>query len=157
MNQIEQLLEQYNQTMTGDAWYGDPVWRILDGIDARCAVASPFGGHTIWQLVMHMLFWEDVATRRLTGPVSPDLAGNFPEMPVLDEQSWQGTLDQFRASNERFRVALSLANPVRLDENTPGGQRSFRYEIVGVIEHHIYHIGQISLLKKACLTQGNVR
>ncbi len=35
-----------------------------------------------------------------------------------------------------------------LDKNTPGGQRSFRYELVGVIEHHIYHAGQIALLKK---------
>jgi hypothetical protein len=156
MGAVEQLLERYEQTLAGDAWYGDPVWKILDGIDARCAGArSLIGVHTIWQLVMHMAFWEEVATRRITGPVTPDLAGNFPEMPVLDDPSWQATLEQFRMSNAKFREALSHLDPARLDENTPGAQRTFRYEIVGVIEHHIYHIGQIALLKTAYLTAAN--
>lgn len=155
MGPIEQLLERYDQTLAGDAWYGDPVWKILDGIDAACAAASPVNGvHNIWQLVKHMEFWEDVAARRLSGPVTPDLAGNFPKMPALDEQGWQKTLEQFRSSNAKFREALSQVDAARLDQNTSGGERTFRYEIVGVIEHHIYHIGQIALLKKAYLGLG---
>ena len=155
MGPIEQLLERYDQTLEGDAWFGDPVWKILDGVDARCAAAKPVNGvHTIWQLVRHMEFWEDIAARRLSGPVTPELAGNFPEMPPLDEQTWQKTLQQFRSSNAKFRAALSQVDSARLDENTPGAQRTFRYEIVGIIEHHVYHIGQIALLKKAYHAAG---
>jgi hypothetical protein len=156
MGAVEQLLERYDQTLAGDAWYGDPVWKILDGIDARCAAARPVNGvHTIWQLVKHMAFWEDVAARRLSGPVTPDLAGNFPEMPRLDEQGWQKSLQEFRGSHAKFREALSRVDPTRLDQNTPGGERTYRYEIVGVIEHHIYHIAQIALLKKAYVSAAN--
>lgn len=124
MNELQQILEQYNQTMTGDAWYGDPVWKILDGIDAHCAAAEPIPGvHTIWQLVMHMAFWEDVANRRFSGSVTPDEVGNFPDTPAPDEESWQGTLDRFRTSNAGFREALSRVDPGKLDEKTPGGRR----------------------------------
>jgi uncharacterized damage-inducible protein DinB len=152
--EIQNIVEQYDQTMSGEAWYGDPVWKVLQGIDARRAVAQPVPGtHTIWQLVMHMAFWEQIATRRFSGPVTPEEAGNSPATPAADEAEWQKTLDAFRDSNRRFRQAMSLLDSSSLDKNTPGGQRSFRYELVGVIQHHIYHAGQIALLKRAYLGQ----
>ncbi len=152
MTEVERLVEQYNQTVTGEAWYGDPVWKILQGIDAHCAAAHPIAGtHNIWQLVMHMEFWERIAARRFSGPVTPDEAGNFPATPAADEAEWQKTLSAFRASNGEFRQAALLLDPGALDKNTPGSQRTFRYELVGVIQHHIYHAGQIALLKKASL------
>ncbi len=152
MNEVQRILEQYDQTMDGVAWYGDPVWTILEGIDARCAAALPLAGvHTIWQLVMHMRFWEDVAMRRLSGPVIPDEAGNFPDTPAANEEAWQRTLEEFRHSNREFRDALSRLDPSRLDQLIPGEKRTCRNEAVGVIQHHIYHAGQIALLKKAYL------
>jgi uncharacterized damage-inducible protein DinB len=150
MTEIQQLVQRYDQTMSGDAWYGDPVWKILQGIDSSCAAAQLIHGtHNIWQLVMHMEFWESIAARRFSGPVIPEEAGNFPPTPSVDEAEWQKTLERFRTSNREFRQAISLLDSNSLDKNTPGGQRSFRYELVGVIEHHIYHAGQIALLKKA--------
>ncbi len=78
MNEIERIVQRYEQTLSGDAWYGYPVWTILEGIDAQCA-ATEFipGTHTIWQLVMHMEFWERIAARRLSGPVTPEEAGKL--------------------------------------------------------------------------------
>jgi len=152
MNEVDRILQQYNATMTGEAWYGDPVWKILEGIDARCAAANILPEvHTIWQLVMHMAFWEDVAIRRFRGPVSSEEeeSGNFPDTPAPDEDAWQQTLQRFRTSNDALRTALSRLDPATLDQNTPGRQKSFRWEAVGVIQHHIYHAGQIALLKKA--------
>ena len=149
MTEIQQLVERYDQTLNGDAWYGDPIWKILQGIDARCAVAQLIPGtHTIWQLVMHMEFWERIAARRFSGPVTPDEAGNFLATPAPNEAEWQKTLESFHASNREFRDVITRLDSGSLDSNTPGGQRSFRYELVGVIEHHIYHAGQIALLKK---------
>jgi hypothetical protein len=150
VNEIQLLLDQYDRTMDGQAWYGDPVWKILDGIDAACAEAAQLpDSHTIWQLVKHMAFWEDVATRRFAGPVEPDLAANFPSTPKLGEPRWRETLEQFRSSNARFREAVSKVGSAVLDELTPDAKYTYRYEIVGVIQHHIYHIGQIAILKKA--------
>ena len=157
MKDVEHILRQYNETMSGEAWYGDHVWKILQGIDARCAAAPVLPQvHTIWQLVMHMAFWEEVAIRRFRGPVPSDEeeAGNFRDTPAPDEDAWQETLQRFRASNDAFRAALSRLDPATLDQNTPARQKSFRWEAVGLIQHHIYHIGQIAILKKAFQARG---
>jgi len=154
MTEVQQLVERYDQTLNGDAWYGDAIWKILQGIDADCAASQLIPGtHTIWQMVMHMEFWERIAASRFSGPVTPDDAGNFPATPAPNEAQWQKTLDSFRTSNREFRKVISRLDSGSLDNNTPGGQRTHRYELVGVIEHHIYHAGQIALLKKGYSAQ----
>ena len=156
MSEIQQLVQHYDETMGGGAWYGDPVWKILEGIDAECAAARLLPGtHSIWELVMHMEWWERIGLRRFSGPVSSEEeeAGNYLPTPAPEEARWQQTLQSFRASNREFREAISRLDSSQLDINTPGRERTFRYELVGVIEHHIYHAGQIALLKKGYSAQ----
>ena len=38
--------------------------------------------------------------------------------------------------------------PKQLDELTAAGKRTFYGEAHGILEHHVYHLGQIVLLKK---------
>lgn len=153
-SEVERILEEYDQVMTGDAWYGDPVWKILDGISASCAAAHPIPGtHSIWQLVKHMEFWERVAVQRAAGPVTPDEKLNFPEASGLDERTWKQSLDDFRSSNREFRSLLNRLDSAAVDQITPGGDKTYRVELRGVIQHHTYHAGQIAVLKKAFALQ----
>jgi hypothetical protein len=69
-------------------------------------------------------------------------------MPPATEANWQKTLEQFRASNQEFRVALQALDAARVDELSAAGKRSFYDEAHGLIQHSIYHAGQIALLKK---------
>ncbi|MGB8885188.1 MAG: DinB family protein [Candidatus Korobacteraceae bacterium] len=150
MPEITRMLEHYDGVLSGEPWHGDPIWQILGGIPAEVAAARPWdGSHTIWEIVMHMTFWEGVATERLAGQragLAEEL--NFPAMPVVSEENWKQTLDQFRASNQKFRAALAKLDPARLDELTAAGKRTYYGEVHGVIEHTVYHAGQIALLKK---------
>jgi uncharacterized damage-inducible protein DinB len=153
-NEAEHILEHYDLAMNGDGGYSEEIWKILDGISPSTAAATPVAGaHSIWQLVKHMAFWERVGLQRAAGPVTPDEKLNFPSTPTLDEQAWEQTLDEFRRSNHEFREFLAHLDPAKLDQNTPGGQRTFRTELLDVIRHHIYHAGQIALLKKAVALQ----
>ena len=69
--------------------------------------------------------------------------------PEGTEANWQKTLDAFRASNQALREALQKLDPARLDELSAAGKRSFYDEVHGVIDHNVYHAGQIALLAKA--------
>ena len=54
MNEVERILDQYDRAMNGNAWHGDPVWKILDGISAEQAARRVEAQtHTIWELVAH--------------------------------------------------------------------------------------------------------
>jgi uncharacterized damage-inducible protein DinB len=151
MTETQRILDHYDRAMHGDAWHGDPVWQVLDGISVGKAALRPIANaHSIWEIVGHMAFWEEVAARRLGGlRAGLEEDRNFPAMPEATEVNWQKTLAEFRASNQAFREALQKLEPVRLDELSAAGKRSFYDEAHGLIEHHVYHSGQIALLAKA--------
>ena len=151
MTETQRILEHYDRTMHGDAWYSYPVWQVLDGISVEKAAMRPLANaHSIWEIVGHMAFWEEVAARRLGGlRAGLEEDRNFPAMPEATEVNWQKTLEEFRASNQAFREALQKLDPARLNELSAAGERSFYDEAHGLIEHHVYHAGQIALLAKA--------
>ena len=148
MSEVDRIVAHYDDVMEGDPWHGYPVWQILKGISAQNAAARPLPArHTIWEIVMHMTFWEGVGAQRLAGlraGLVEEL--NFPPMPAATEENWKKTLDEFRASNRNFRESLAKLDPARLDDLTAAGKRSFYAEAHGIIEHHVYHLGEIALL-----------
>ncbi len=151
MSDVERILRHYDGVVNGNAaWHGDPVWQILDGISAQQAAAKPLAAtHTIWEIVMHMIFWEGVAAQRLAGQRAGLVEElNFPAMPAVTEENWRKTLDGLRASNQSFRESLAKLDPARLNDLTAAGKRTYYGEAHGLIEHHVYHAGQIALLKK---------
>ena len=151
MHDVQRILKQYDQVLNGPAWHGDPIYEILGAVSAKVAAARPIAkAHSIWEIVGHMTFWEEVATRRLVGlRAGLEEERNFPAMPDITDANWRKTLDEFRASNQSFREALQQLAPSRLDEMSAAGKRSFYGEAHGLIEHHVYHAGQIALLAKA--------
>ncbi len=151
MTEIERILDQHDRVMHGDAWHGDPIWQILDGISAECAAARPVADtHSIWEIVLHMKFWDGVAARRLAGErAGVDEALNFPASPEPTELNWQKTREEFRASNHELRKAVAKLDPARLDELSAAGKRTYYDEAHGVVHHDLYHAGQIALLKKS--------
>lgn len=150
MSATQRILDHYDEMLSGDPWHGYAVWPVLDNISAQEAAARPAPAtHTIWEIVMHMTFWENVAVQRLAGlraGLVEEL--NFPPMPAATEENWRKTLDQLHAADRNFREALAKLDAKKLDELTAAGKRSFYGEAHDLIEHHVYHLGQIALLKK---------
>ena len=127
MNETQRIVEEYDQVMHGIAWHGDPIWQILNAVSAESAAARPLAGaHSIWEIVTHMTFWEGVAAQRLSGQRAGLVEElNFPAQPEATEANWRNTLDEFRASNGRFRGALA-----KIDVASPGRIVSGRQTLV---------------------------
>lgn len=150
MTEVQRILDQYDRALNGNAWHGDPVWKILDGISApQAARRAQANTHPIWELVAHMTYWETEVSRRINGlPARPADDLNFPAMPEATEENWNVVLDEFRRSNADFRQALLKVDPSRLDQTPPGRDKTVYADLHGVIQHHLYHAGQIAVLKK---------
>jgi len=98
---------------------------------------------------MHMAFWETEVNRRLRklpGQSQDEL--NFPAMPEQAAQNWQRALDTLRESNADFRKTVVNLSDSKLDEALSSPKYTVYVELHGVIQHHLYHAGQIALLKK---------
>jgi uncharacterized damage-inducible protein DinB len=153
MSEAARIADQLLRAFGGDAWHGDSVFEILEGVPAAQAAARPIeSAHTIWELVLHIATWDDVVLRRLGGvAVILSDAQNFPPVTDASETAWRKALAEVRRVHQELVEAVSVLPDSRLDEMVPGKQGAhynFYYMLHGVVQHELYHAGQIALLKK---------
>jgi uncharacterized damage-inducible protein DinB len=152
MKEAERIADQLRRAMQGEAWHGPSLKEILGGVTAAQAAARPVAAaHSIWELVHHITAWEGIVLRRLGGKVVKDVSTEVDWPPVREtsEAAWQRTLVALEADNRRLCDAIAQMPDERLRERVPGKESSFYGELHGVVQHDLYHAGQIALLKKA--------
>jgi uncharacterized damage-inducible protein DinB len=70
------------------------------------------------------------------------------------ENAWRRTIEQARKVHNELVQAVEAFPDERLAEKVPGKKSEpdwydFYYMLHGVVQHELYHAGQIALLKKA--------
>ncbi|MEP7337696.1 MAG: DinB family protein [Acidobacteriota bacterium] len=150
MSEIVEIIDELKSIHDGDAWHGPSLKENLAGISAAQAAAKPVANaHSIWELVLHITAWEDVFLRRLEGqPMVEPEEGDFPPVDASSEVAWQGTLQRLDDVHEKLLARISGLTEERLDEIVVGKDYTIRYLLRGIARHHVYHSGQIGLLKK---------
>lgn len=150
-SEAKRIQDQLKRSLAGTAWHGPAVLELLADIDAVKAAARPItGAHSIWELSLHIAAWNKAAVRRLSGDRAelPD-EENFPPVNDTSDEAWQRTLDLLRSNHRELHEAISGLDDARLDQPILEGMSSVYVTLHGVIQHNIYHAGQIALLKKA--------
>jgi uncharacterized damage-inducible protein DinB len=154
MSETARLADQIRRAFEGDAWHGDSVLELLKGIDAETASAHPIqGAHSIWELVLHIAAW-DGAVRKRAGGVAVELRDeqNFPPVQDKTQAAWHKAIEHVRHTHDELTKAVAAFPVSRLDEQVPGKSESYHnffYMFSGIVQHELYHAGQIALLKKA--------
>jgi len=153
MSETSRLADQIRRAFDGDAWHGDSVLEILEGINAKTAVAKPVhGAHSIWEILLHVAAWDEVIIRRAHGNVVEltDVE-NFPLISDTSEAAWQATISKVKAKHAELVKTVEAFPVSRLQERVPGKKEeyhNFYYMFSGIVQHELYHAGQIALLKK---------
>ena len=152
MTEIERILDQLKRAYEGNAWHGPSVRELLDGVNAEQAHARPLGnGHTIYELVRHIAVWEDVGRRRLQGdPADVEISSpaDWPPPNDTSEEAWEQAKAALDRGHLELVEAISKVAESRLDEPVYEGKSSVYVTLHGVIQHDLYHAGQIAILKK---------
>jgi uncharacterized damage-inducible protein DinB len=153
MSEAARIADQLRRAFNGDAWHGDSLLEILRGISAVRAAARPIkSGHTIWELVLHIAAWDGAVLRRMGGAaVALSDKENFPPVTDTGEAAWRKAVTEVRRVHEELVAAVAALPDSRLYEAVPGKQGThynFYYMLHGVVQHELYHAGQIALLKK---------
>src|ERR1035441_6101142 len=93
-SEAARIADQLRRAFDGEAWHGDSLFEILEGVTAAQAAARPIAGaHTIWELVLHIVAWDGAVLRRLGGAaVELSDAQNFPPVRDTSEAAWRGAL-----------------------------------------------------------------
>jgi uncharacterized damage-inducible protein DinB len=150
MSEAARIADQLRRAFSGDAWHGDSVFEILDGVTAAQAAAHPIrNGHSIWELVLHVAAWDGAVRRRLGGEaLALSNEQNFPPVTDTSESAWGKALEHVRRVHDELVAAVSALPDSRLGERVPGENHDIYQKLHGVVQHELYHAGQIALLKK---------
>ncbi|MGE0886007.1 MAG: DinB family protein [Blastocatellales bacterium] len=151
MTETHRINSQLKRAFQGQAWHGPSLRELLDGVTARQAAAKPVpNAHCIWELVNHIIAWEQIVKQRLEGDAVNSIPAevNFPPVSDASEEAWQGALQKLEASNRSLRDAIKRIDDAKLEEKAAGQDYSVYFMLHGVIQHDLYHAGQIALLKK---------
>jgi uncharacterized damage-inducible protein DinB len=154
MTETFRLADQIRRAFEGSAWHGDSVLELLADVTAKTAAARPIkDAHSIWEILLHIAAWDDVVTRRIGGTaVTLTDEQNFPDVKDPGEAAWSQAIETTKKTHHELIRAVAAFPDSRLGEQVPGKTQNyynFYYMFSGVVQHELYHAGQIALLKKA--------
>ena len=154
-----QLSNHIKRTVAGPMWHGPSLDELLATVSSDQAAARPIpGAHSIWEIVLHVTAWAEIALARLNGQRTGDPAPeeDWPPVPgqtrnpgLTPTANWHAALDRLRESYRALATDTRRLEPSAFDEKVTGADYSVSNLLHGVIEHGTYHGGQIALLKRA--------
>jgi YD repeat-containing protein len=65
------------------------------------------------------------------------------------EQAWRKTLEELKQAHRQLYDAIGRLTEERLADIISGKGYTAYFMLHGVVQHNLYHAGQIALLKKA--------
>jgi uncharacterized damage-inducible protein DinB len=148
------IADQLRRAFEGDAWHGPALLELLEDVDAARAAAKPLPDvHSIWELVLHVAVWDAVACRRMAGEKwQPEGTANFPLIPKRPtEAAWRKCVAHLKRTHGVLVKTVAALPESRPRERVPGKKYDFYHMLHGVVQHELYHAGQIAILKKASL------
>lgn len=152
MKEVERIADQLRRAYEGEAWHGPSLKEALEGVTAaRAAAHSLDGAHSIWEIVRHIVAGEEIVRRRLKGDLARPTTEEDWWPPVTDtsEEAWAALIEALDTANRELRSAISRLEDSRLELPIIEGMSTLYITLHGLIQHDLYHAGQIVLLKKA--------
>lgn len=144
--ETERIAHQLRRGFSGGAWHGPSVLETLEGIDEEKARARPVAGaHSIQEIVAHLVAWQEEPLRRLKG----EGRGDLPPSEDWPEGSFRELVERLKRAHEELLSAVAAMDDAVLDELVKGRKDSVYVLLHGVVQHNLYHAGQIAILKKA--------
>ena len=133
-------------------WHGPSVCEAVGDLTATQAASYPIhNAHSAWELTLHIAAWAEIAQARVCGTPwrTPSDVEDF---PIPDAS---GGVGAWTAAQQRAIVAYaSLATEVMsrqaasLDDLVIEQTYTGVEMLYGVVEHGVYHAGQIILLRR---------
>ena len=150
-SETTRIADQLRRAFDGSAWHGPALIELVEDVDAGTAAAKPLPRvHSIWELVLHIAVWDGAASRRLAGEkCQPEGPENFPPVLAPTPTAWRKAIAETKRTHDSLVKTIAALPDSRLTDRVPGKRYDFYHMLHGVVQHELYHAGQIAILKKA--------
>ena len=146
-NQIlpQQIADAYRAVTLKGAWYGPTIAELLERVTPDLATKRPIPeAHSISELLQHLLLWNERIRNTSESCPMPkwEAEKEWAEPPI----PWQELVMRWNKSRDLLEERIRTFPVEDLGKQTPG--RTYLYETMlrGIVEHAIYHSGQMAML-----------
>ena len=157
MSEAKELARQLEATVDGPMWHGPALAELLRDVSPEQAAARPIAGaHSIWELVLHITVWADIAAERLRGGAldDPPASKDWPPVSATSRDAWTSATGRMAGAYRMLAKAAATLDDAGLGAEIRGRGYSAATMLRGVVEHGTYHGGQIAILKRALEGRG---
>jgi len=153
--EVDRLLDQMDRVFRAEAWHGASLLQLLAPVTAATAVRRPLPSrHSIWELTTHITAWIDIARERLAGEwVDVTHEMDWPAVPQEPadavsglERAWRETVGGLERAWIALETNVRTLDDRSLRRRVKGCPYTAYILVHGVIQHLVYHAGQIALL-----------
>lgn len=148
---INDLIRQVREIQEGSLWFDQYFKDKINGLTEADAFTRPLPElHSVAEHISHILEWRKECLLRFSGGQtdlmnSPD---DWKDNTTLAANGWSALKEQFFASTETLVQALEGQDDAYLQTPFRDTGYNFHYLVEGIIQHDLYHLGQIGITIK---------
>lgn len=140
---VKEVVFHLRNVYDGKPWYGKSIKEIVLASDANDPIYI--------EILNHMIAWRTFALNNVRGisyTIETDSDEDWPRSGAVNRHE---ALETMADMNRDLIEVLSSKPDAWLLEKVPNTNYSFQFLLEGIIQHDIYHLGQIAILQKTKL------
>jgi uncharacterized damage-inducible protein DinB len=150
--EILNIAEQLKDVYEGEPWFGRNAKALLQDAGAVDVFHKLNGQHSILELLWHVITWRDFTLSRLQ-PSSVQNSRYFEQQDwqlsnVTNTNLWHDGLKKLELTQMELVDVLQQQKDSLLVQTVPERTYTFRTLLYGIVQHDIYHLGQIAYITK---------
>ena len=151
---VNLFINKYNKVYKGSPWYGESLMSILNKVDPEKVFVKPSGKKTnsIAEITAHIIGWREFLLSRLSEKHEFKLTQkdtfNWKRIDKNEKTAWKNLLREMDVVQNEIIKILNNSDDDILNLKVRDRKFKIKYLLDGVIQHDIYHIGQIAALNK---------
>lgn len=149
---IKNVVQQLKNNQDGGNWLDENFKKTIEQVNEKNAFVRPVAEvHSVAELVAHILIWRVEGIKKLQG-IQSTVTMNSPQdwrtNDELKKIGWERLkADLFNSQTELIELIENKSDDY-LEQNDCVPGYSYKYLIDGLIQHDIYHLGQIGITIK---------
>jgi hypothetical protein len=156
MSLTQQIAKQLREVHFGGNWAWSCLYEHVSELHWRQATMHIQSFNTIATLVHHMNYYLNAVSTVVEGiPFEPKHKHSLCHPIIESQMDWEKLLDKTFSDAEIFAQAIERMPENLLWEPLAARHGNYYRNILGVIEHNHYHLGQIVQIKKLLAVISN--
>ena len=145
MTQTKQIADSYRAVTLKGAWYGPTLAELIAKISPEEAVTPLVpGAHSISTLLQHLLLWNERVRNTCERTPMPrwEAEKEWAEPAI----PWNELVARWEQSRDRLEEGIRNFPVEDLGERVPGRDYPYETLLPGIVQHTVYHSGQIAMV-----------